>query len=77
MTFEDVSYRGPMEGGYVRARAFARVGRTRFEFVLLRGAAEFETYDHPRSWGGVPRFVGYMPREPSLKLLELILRAVA
>lgn len=58
-------------------RAFARIGRCRFEFVRLDAGARVEVYDYPRSWGGVARFVGYAGPLTSDKLVALAHVAVA
>ena len=57
------------------ARAFARVGARRFEFVRLDPGGAVEVYDFPRTWGGVARFLGYAPEATGEKLVELARRA--
>ncbi len=45
----------------------------RFDFVSFRQGA-FEVYDYPRSWKGLPRFVGYMSPDQGIKLRNVLQR---
>lgn len=45
-------------------RVDATIDGVRFQFAAYKGGA-FEVYDYPKSWKGVPRFVGYLPKETS------------
>ncbi len=51
----------------------ATVDGKRFEFTSFRGQA-MEVYDHPKSYNGMPRYVGTMPQETATKLYGLAAR---
>lgn len=48
----------------------ATINGAAFEFVS-RNAEEFEVYDYPKTWRGVPRYVGAMNDETSAKLRKI------
>jgi hypothetical protein len=58
------------------ARIFATVSGREYEFVRLDRDSAIEAYDHPKAWGGIPRFVGYLPAVQAAKLLDVATRAV-
>jgi len=47
----------------------ATIDGARYQFAAHKGGA-FEVYDYPKSWKGVPRFVGYLPKETSTTLFD-------
>lgn len=51
----------------------ATVDGARFEFTSFRGQA-FEVYDHPKSYKGLPRYVGILPADTASKLYGLVAR---
>ena len=56
---------------HVLTTAQATVAGQRFEFTSYNGGA-WEVYDHPASWGGVARFVGYLPNDTARKLEAIL-----
>lgn len=50
-----------------------RVGkaRRRLDFVQYLGG-QWEVYNFPRSWKGLPQFVGYLPPRTALRLEALL-----
>jgi hypothetical protein len=48
----------------------------RFEFTHHARGKGVEVYDHPKRWGGIPRFVGYLPEEQVTKLREIVVRTL-
>lgn len=79
--FLSIRFAGPNDRPRPNARIFAIVNGRRFEFVRLDSPATdaphvVEAYDFPRSWEGLPRFVGYLPSEAGAKLIALAREAI-
>lgn len=47
----------------------ATIDGARYQFAAHKGGA-FEVYDYPKSWKGLARFVGYLPKETSTLLFD-------
>lgn len=53
-------------------RVWATISGREYEFTKLDAGSLFEVYDRPKSWGGLPRFLGYAPAEAGSKLLSIV-----
>ena len=51
----------------------ATIDGKRYQFAAFKGGA-FEVYDYPKTWRGLPRFVGYLPKETSTALFDGLCR---
>lgn len=47
----------------------AIIDGARYQFAAHKGGA-FEVYDYPKSWKGLTRFVGHLPKETSTLLFD-------
>lgn len=51
--------------------ALVTIDGKRFEYTSHKGGA-WEVYDYPKSYNGVPRFVGYLPEHTGNKFATLL-----
>ena len=69
--FEFTSIRFAEHGRRPHRRILATVKGRKFEFVRLDQTSEVEAYDFPKSWDGLPRFIGYLPSDQGERLMLL------
>lgn len=62
----------PMARKTIHLRAYATIGGRDFEFTKYLPSSMFEAYDFPKSWNGIPRFLGYLTEEQGTKLMSVI-----
>ena len=53
-------------------QAYVTIDGKRFEYTSHKGGA-WEVYDFPKSYKGVPRFVGYLPEHTGAKFATLLI----
>ena len=54
----------------------ATIAGVEFEFTRLAPSSAVEVYDHPTSFEGVPRFVGYLSADAAARLDAIVSRYV-
>jgi len=75
MVVTQVERGNPMARKTIHLRAYATIGGKKYEFTKYLPSSNFEAYDFPKSWNGIPRFIGYLTEEQGSKLMTVIGRA--